>query len=202
MKPHKAPSPLPSGAQLETFRRATEEQPDHAGGHYRLGTALLQRGRAREAAAELERAVALDPRHTQAWVNLGGLRLMMWDFAGCVEANRAAAEAEPGLVQARFNQGLGHLYCKQPEEMEACFRRVLELEPEHAAAEYHLAVALLAQNRVEESQQYLAQAIARGHQPLPEFIKAIERRTSVKQEGSTSVIELGEDPEGNGHSHP
>jgi len=190
---------MPSAAELDALRKAVDAEPDSAAAYFRLGTALIQRGQAGDAADSLTKAVELDPGHVQAWVNLGGIRLMQWDFQGCIDANEKAQEVAPDLMQAHFNEGLGHLYLKQPEAMEKCFRRVLEIEPDNAAGEYHLAVALLALDRLEEAQRYLHQASAKGYAPQAEFVKAIERRT---QSAPTTEIELGEDPKTeDGHSH-
>jgi len=180
---------LPTGKQLDALRAAVEREPEAADAHYRLGTALLRRGLARDAEASLRRAVELDPEHVRAWVNLGGLLLLGWDFAGCVEVNRRASACDPDSVQAHFNEGLGHLYLGQAEEMVACFTRVLELDPGSAAGEHYLGVGLLALDRLAEAQHWLASAQTKGHAPQPQLIREIER----KMGGQPTTIELGSD---------
>jgi tetratricopeptide (TPR) repeat protein len=77
---------------------------------------------------------------------------------------------------AHFNQGLGHLYLREAKEMIACFRRVLEIDPDHAAGHYHLAVGLLEIGNVEDARAALDRAVELGHSPAPEFLKALERK--------------------------
>jgi tetratricopeptide (TPR) repeat protein len=161
--------------RLERYRRAAKENPSSATAHLNLGTALLLLGRRAEAEVEYGLALAINPDLPEALVNLGGLRLGRWDFQGCVEANRRAAERNPALLMAHFNQGLGHLYLGQAPEVVACFRRVLEIDPGHAAGHYYLAVGLLATGQVPESRSHLQRAIEAGHSPEPEFLKAFER---------------------------
>jgi hypothetical protein len=57
----------------------------------------------------------------------------------------------------------------------SCFRRVLELEPEHGGGNYYLAVGLLAQGSVQECRRHLDRALAAGFSPEPEFLKALEK---------------------------
>jgi len=126
--------------KIGDLQKAVSDNPDSAVAHMRLGTAWLQAGAAKKAEMALRRAVEIDPEYDEAWVNLGGIMLGSWDFSGCVEVNRQVTERNPELLLAHYNQGLGHLYLREAKEMIACFRRVLEIDPEHAAGQYHLAV--------------------------------------------------------------
>jgi len=146
----------------------------------KLGTAWLHAGAAGKAEKSLRRAVEIDPLYDEAWVNLGGLLLARWDFAGSVEVNRTVAERTPDLLLAHFNQGLGHLYLREVEEMLSCFRLVLELDPDHGAGHYYHAVGLLESGDVDAARSALDRAAKLGHSPQPEFLKALERRSSSK----------------------
>ncbi len=181
-------------ADLGALRRAVAERPDSVEAHLDLGTALLRQGIAPEAEAELNRALELDPSCAGAWVNLGGLRLARWDFAGCVEANDRALATEPDLLIAHFNRGLGFLYLKQPAEMIACFRRVIALDPHHAAGHYYLAVGLLAAQVVDEAQAALARATTLGYSAPPEFLKAMDQALHKKSDGGVTTFEIGTNP--------
>jgi len=56
--------------RIERFRRMTEADPDNELGHYSLGKALLETGRAAEAVEPLRRAVELNPRNARAYHQL------------------------------------------------------------------------------------------------------------------------------------
>ncbi len=95
--------------------------------------------------------------------------------------NRRAAAADPEVVEAHYNKGLGHLYLVQKEEMVACFKRVVELDDSHAGGHYYLAVGLLAQEKEAEARSELAIALELGYKPEPEFLKALEGKTAKER---------------------
>jgi len=168
---------LPEGkSRIDRLRESVARSPDSPVAHMKLGMACLRLGDLRQAEEELRRAVDLDPGYDEAWVNLGGILLSRWDFAGCVELNRQVAARSPDLVEAHYNQGLGHLYLNQPEEMVSCFRRVVELKPDHPGGQYHLAVGLLAVGEAGQARAALDRAVALGYSPQPEFLRELERK--------------------------
>ena len=161
--------------RVERCRRRVQAEPASAAAHLNLGTALMEINRTREAEGAFHRALELQPGFPEALVNLGGVLLSRWDFQGCVELNRKAADAKPELMLAHYNEGLGHLYLGEAEAMVACFQRARELDPANPACEYYLAVGLLAAGAVGESRAHLDVAVAGGFSPVPEFLKALEK---------------------------
>jgi Flp pilus assembly protein TadD len=170
---------------IEKLKKKVASNPGSAVAHMKLGTALLQAGRTMKAEQELKKAIDLDPMCVPALVNLGGILLSRWDFTGCVDVNRKAAVAEPETLEAHYNQGLGHLYLEQKEEMVACFKRVVEINDSHAGGHYHLAVGLLALEKEEEAREELAVAMNLGYKPAPELLQALEKRDKKR----ASIIE-------------
>lgn len=53
------------------FRKAVELKSDYAEAYGKLGQSLFNQGRAMEALTALKKAVAIDPRLTEAWVDMG-----------------------------------------------------------------------------------------------------------------------------------
>ncbi|MCP4572630.1 MAG: tetratricopeptide repeat protein [bacterium] len=180
-----ASDPDKKRVSIEELQQAVAASPDSAQAHMKLATAWLRAGSGHKAEESLRRAVEIDPGYDEAWVNLGGIALGRWDFAECVKINRTVAERNPELLQAHFNQGLGHLYLREADKMVSCFRRVLEIDPDHAAGQYHLAVGLLELGEVEAARAALDRAAGLGHSPAPEFLKALERKEK----------DVGKDPE-------
>ena len=87
--------------------------------------------------------------------------------------------------------GQAYLYLGDAENLTRCNRRVLELDPKHAAGHYFLAVGLLAQNQVNEAREALAKAMALGHRPLPEFLRGLER---AEEKSKTNTTVTTSDP--------
>ena len=161
--------------RVARWQQRVEEAPDSAAAYFNLGLAHTERGRVMAAEKAYRRAVDLDPDLVQAWVNLGGALLMKWDFQGCLEANKEAVRRQEDLVVAHFNMGQAYLYLNRPEELVRCNRRVLELDPNHAAGHYFLAVGLLALDQAPEARAECDRALALGYQPRPEFLKSLDR---------------------------
>ncbi len=69
--------------------------------------------------------------------------------------------------------GLGCMYKGDTKEMLACFRRVLDIDPENAGGHYHMAVGLHAEGKLEEAQQALAIAVARGYTPATGVLESV-----------------------------
>jgi len=172
--------------RVARWQKRVEEAPGSAAAHFNLGLAHTERGRMMAAEKAYRRAVELDPDLVQAWVNLGGALLMKWDFQGSLEANQEAVRRKSDLVEAHYNMGQAHLYLKNPEELVRCNRRVLELDENHPAAHYFLAVGLLATDHVEEARAQCARAARLGYQPRAEFLKSLDRAEKALVPDSTT----------------
>jgi protein O-GlcNAc transferase len=137
--------------------------------------------------------VEIDPEYAEAWSNLGGALLSRWDFAGCLDANRRALRHKPALTQAHYNIGLCHLYRGEAKDVVNSFRKVIELEPANAGGHYYLAVGLYAKGQIDAARSSLDRAIALGHTPEPEFLKAMESHGGT--DGTAPAFEFGPDSE-------
>ena len=174
-------------ARIERWEREVREAPDSATAHYNLGLAYTAAGRMTSAEKAYRRAVELEPELVEAWVNLAGTLLLQWRFEECLEASRRAAALRDDLPLVHFNMGQAYLYLGDADGLVACNRKVLELEPDHPAGNYFLAVGLLAQKKVPEARFYLERAMRLGHRPTPEFLRAMERAP----EAGVRVVEIG-----------
>ncbi|MEJ2581206.1 MAG: tetratricopeptide repeat protein, partial [Acidobacteriota bacterium] len=65
--------------RLDRCLRDVEEHPDRASSHYNLGLAYTVSGRVKQAEESYVKAHEIEPTLVQAWVNLGGVRLMRWE---------------------------------------------------------------------------------------------------------------------------
>jgi tetratricopeptide (TPR) repeat protein len=176
--------------RIERCKKEVAEHPEQGSAHYNLGLAYARSGRVKEAEAAYLEAIDRDPTMVEAWVNLGGIRLMRWDFKGCLEATQRAAKLRDDLPIVHFNMGQAYLYLNDPENLLHCNKRVLELDHEHAAANYYAAVAQLALDDFPAAQRYLGRAMELGHQPPQDFMKAMEKAKMASTKSVVNMIEI------------
>jgi len=180
--------------RIARWSRRIEEQPDSAVAHFNLGLAYTDVGKMTSAERAYRRAVELDPTLVEAWVNLAGALLLQWRFEEALEASQRAAELAGDMPLVHFNMGQAYLYLGDADGLIRCNRKVLELEPDHAAANYFLAVGLLAKDDVAGARTYLARAQALGRRPTPEFLRELERKERAA--GAVRTIEIGGETRG------
>ena len=177
--------------RLERCQRDAEEHPERASAHHNLGLAYTVSGRVKKAEESYLKALEIDPSLVQAWVNLGGVRLMRWEFQGCLEANQAAAKLRDDLPMVHYNMGQAYLYLNDPKNLIRCNERVIELDRENGAAHYYAAVGHLAENNLGAAERHLGRALELGHRPTQDFIKAMEKAQLKKQQAQPlSLIEI------------
>ncbi len=92
-----------------------------------------------EARAAYERAVALDPQHVDAHVNLGRILHEGGAPLAAEKHYRAALELEPDHAVAVFNLGVALEDLGRSTEAIALYEKAIALDPENADAHYNLA---------------------------------------------------------------
>jgi Flp pilus assembly protein TadD len=162
--------------ELERCLRRAEAHPESAAAHFNLGLAYTQRGLTDRAEQAYRKALEIDPDLIEAWVNLGGVLMLL--------------ERQDDLVVAHWNTGQACLYLGDSEGLVRSSRRVVELDPHHAAGCYFLAVGLLALGRVEEARTEVGRARFLGHSPAPEFLRALsnaEKKLDTERSENTQT---------------
>lgn len=96
------------------FTSAIASTPGFATLHYNLAGAY----RAREDFVRAEQAyldtIAVDPRHSMAWNNLGNIRFMRKDIRGAAQAWQTAFDASPSNMMAAYNLSLAYARLGDP----------------------------------------------------------------------------------------
>jgi tetratricopeptide (TPR) repeat protein len=177
--------------RMERCLSDVAENPGKAAAHYNLALAYTVSGRVKQAEEAYLKAVELEPTMVQAWINLGGVRLMRWEFQGCLEATQEAAKLRDDLPIVHYNMGQAYLYLNDPQNLVRCNERVIELDREHGAAHYYTAVGYLALDNLGAAERHFGRAIELGHRPTQDFVKAMEKAQLQKQrERSVTLIEI------------
>ena len=115
--------------------------------HIGLGEVLVAGGRAREAAGEFRRVVALEPGMAAGFFALGNALGLEEEWAGALGCFEKVCELLPEGAEGHF----GVAYCRgklgDPEGAIAGYRRAVERRPGFAGAWLNLGVALVAEGR-------------------------------------------------------
>lgn len=106
--------------------------------HADLAQAYADSGLAREAVAELEKAVNLCPQFADLRTKLGNLLREMGDLGGARAHYEAAIEARPTYVPARIHLGVALLAQKKVDEAREQWKKALDLEPDNHHARMYL----------------------------------------------------------------
>ncbi|WP_205599552.1 tetratricopeptide repeat protein, partial [Sandarakinorhabdus rubra] len=118
-----------------------------------LGITRLRQGRAAEAKAELEQAVAMDAGLARAWNALGVMADKARDWPAADAAYGKAIAAAPADANMVANRGWSMLLRGHPVAAEQDLSRALAMNPALATARTNLALARAMQGRYEEAFQ-------------------------------------------------
>ncbi len=117
--------------------------PDAAELHFVRGTALSAARRSTEAGAALARAVALDPGHAAAWLNLGNACADLDMLDEAERHMRAALRIDPHMIEAHASLGFVLTSLGRLEEAQAACAAAIARAPDFAQAHWNLATACL-----------------------------------------------------------
>jgi len=111
------------------LERAARGEPDVAEWHYRLGCALLARGRRRESAEELARAAAIDEEHAYGAVlaRLSEARLASGDAEGALAAIRRREANHGPDPESAYRRGLSEKALGRKEDARKSFAQARRL---------------------------------------------------------------------------
>ena len=124
---------------LELLERAIRGKPDAAELLLR-GTARIMLGEIAPGAADLERAVALDPSLRQAWMNLAGLEIAEAKYEKALGLLKKAHDLDPDAPDGHLNLGAVLVLLGRRAEAKTHFDRYLDLSRGSAEAHYLVAV--------------------------------------------------------------
>ncbi len=161
---------------IQTFRKVLELAPRHTLARYNLALVLRRADRLPEALAELERALAIEPR-PEAHYMMGVIYWHQGDLHRAAASLRGAVAAEPKYADAHDALGNVLKAMRDWTAAEASLRRAITLRPDSPASHYTLGLVL-----------QLSGDEVGGHTELAEA-ERLRRRAELEHEAivSTSV---------------
>jgi SAM-dependent methyltransferase/Flp pilus assembly protein TadD len=127
---------------------AHEEQPDF---HHNIGLALSALGRRREAADHWARAVAINPDHAAARLNLGNTLREEGRFEEAIVQHRAAAQLWPQSAPVHNSLGLSLARAERHGEAIVHYDHAIRLQPGFIEPCLNLALAFRALGRTDQA---------------------------------------------------
>jgi len=132
-------------------RAALAANPECGTSHYNLAAALLGLKRYDEAEDELLEAISCSPTLAEAYVQLGGLRLMAGDLDGCLSYNRQATQARTGFSEGHGNIGFVLLQQGKTDEAIRSLEKAIAYNANFLQARTTLANAYLMKGLIDKS---------------------------------------------------
>ncbi len=130
-----------------------------AANYLKRGVALGEEGKLAEAIAEHERALAVNPKLTQAHINL----IQLYGRAGQADKAeqhyRAVVQLDPNLADSHYNYGVLLVGLERFAEAAQAFHRSLTLNPYHAESHHNYATLIEREGKLDEAAAHYRKAI-------------------------------------------
>jgi tetratricopeptide (TPR) repeat protein len=120
---------------------------------------LDRQGQHAAAAAEWEKALAIDRDNAKAQTNLGIALSGAGDASGAMAHFERAVELNPYYAEARNNLGAALVQSDKPEKAVTQFRMALEVNPDFVEARHNLALALIQAGKCADALPHLRQVL-------------------------------------------
>ncbi len=133
-------SPTQADQVIERFRRFSEQQPNNANAHFYYAMSLWKGKRAQDPtldfhqiAALLQKAVKLDPKLTDAHLQLGNLYSDQAQYAEAIPEYLKAVEIKSDIADAHYRLGQAYVHTGQKEKAQEQFQVYQQLRAQHLA---------------------------------------------------------------------
>jgi Flp pilus assembly protein TadD len=156
-------------AAIAPLQKVIADQPDFAYAHFQLAYVYTALKKTDEARTEYERAIAADPKMTEAYLNLGIL-LVDKQPAAAIPPLRKAVELLPSQSRPRFLLGVAQERYGDSKSAAETFEGAVRLDPHDEEALLHLANLYAAINRPADAEaKYRAVLELKPHDPQALF---------------------------------
>jgi tetratricopeptide (TPR) repeat protein len=140
---------------LDSFRKATQQDPSIKKGHDGAGVALIRMDRPAEAVPELEAELKLNPDDSDAQFQLAYALLQLSKKEQAVELLRSLVAAHPDHAAAHYELGKEMLAAGQTDDAVRDLEVAAKLEPDHAYVHYQLQAAYRRAGKTTEAEREL-----------------------------------------------
>jgi len=120
-------------------KQILEKDPNHIEGHILMGSVLFAQEKKREALAELNRAVELNPQRVESYLSLARFYVQTNDIPGAEAIYQRAISVSGGAAMAHYEYGKFLVGAQRLDQAEAEFQKAVQAEPQNREAQFILA---------------------------------------------------------------
>ena len=160
---------------IQGYRQALRLNPENAGIHNNLGTALCDQGKLDEAEASYRLALACAPDDVEAHNNLGTVLQQQGNQDKAVTSYRTALGLKPDHAEAHANLGTALFALGKVDEALACYRAALAFRPDFVAAHIYLGTVFWEQEKLDAAGAAFRRALTID----PHHTDALDRLAAV-----------------------
>ena len=167
-------------AAVEPLQKFLAEKDDFAYAHFQLGYAYTALEKRQEARSEYERAMQLDPKMSEAALNLGIL-LLKDEPAAAIAPLKQAVDLLATQSRPRTLLGLAYEKSGELKNAENAYEGALALDPKDSETSLHLAQLYLRENRTTDAERKYRAVLANepeSQAALAGLAKALEAEKS------------------------
>ena len=146
-------------AAIAPLQKVVAEQPEFAYAHFQLAYIYTALKRTDEARAEYARTIAIDPKMSEAYLNLGMLLLDKKEDAAAVAPLRKAVDLLPAQSRPRYLLAVALDRTGDRAGATESFEALLRLDPNDITAIDYLGWAALQKGKAEEAEGRFRQAL-------------------------------------------
>jgi len=146
-------------AAIAPLQRVIAEQPEFAYAHFQLAYVYTALKKTDEARAEYGRTIAIDPKMSEAYVNLGMMLLDKQEAAAAIAPLRKAVELLPSQSRPRYLLAVAQDRTGDRAGAAESFEALLHLDPNDVTAIDYLAWAALRKGKPEEAEAKFRHAL-------------------------------------------
>jgi Flp pilus assembly protein TadD len=146
-------------AAIVPLQKVISEEPEFAYAHFQLGYVYTALKKSAEARAEYERTIAIDPKMSEAYLNLGIL-LLDKDAKAALAPLGKAVELLPSQSRPRFLLGIAQERSGDFAKAAETFEGAARLDPQDAETLIHLANSYMRAGRPAEAEAKFAAVLS------------------------------------------
>jgi Flp pilus assembly protein TadD len=173
-------------AAITPLQKVIADQPEFAYAHFQLAYVYTALKKPEEARSEYERTIALDPKMTEAYLDLGIL-LLDKDPAAAVAPLTKAAELLPAQSRPHFLLGVALERSGDLTAAAAAFENAVVLDPQDLDTLVHLGEAYLALNRPVNAETKFRNLLERQPQE-PRALLGLARSLDSQKKGEAAGV--------------